>query len=177
MSIALPDYSAPLKNVAVEVLDTLSASIHWMRIPTDETQREIVIRRWAGGIADAKLTDEAVRKAVAHYLNKRWAKDPVPEPRDVFSVSDEQLEGWGESPQERHSMRMIRRYLTIAHNWRGHMDIPAGGITDEHGCEVFGRDMLTWQGTGMGENPPENLPELLEAMGEPELANINRNHN
>ena len=161
MSIALPDYSAHLRNVAVEVLDTLSASIHWMRIPTDEKQREIMIRRWAGGIADAKLTDEAVRKAVAHYLNKRWAKDPIPEPRDVFSVSDEQLTEWGESPQERHSMRLVRRYLTIAHNWDGLPD-----------CE------RSWGGTGLDEeHRPDNLPELLEAMGEPELAHINRNHN
>ena len=174
-NIALTAYPNHVKAIAVAVLDTLSASINWMKIPPNEKQREIMIRRWAGGIQESRLSDDGVRKAVVAYLNSRWAKDPNPEPNDVFGVSDEKLDEYN-GGNNGSQMRMIRRYLTIAHNWRGHMNIPAGGITDEHGCEVFGRDMLTWQGTGMGESPPENLPELLEEMGEPELANINRNH-
>lgn len=174
-NIALPDYPQPVKAIALEVLEVLTTSINWMNMPKDAKQREIMIRRWAGGIAESNLSDDGVRKAVLAYLNNRWAKDPNPEPNDVFGVSDEKLDEYngGNSSSQ---MRMIRRYLTIANNWRGHMTIPAGGITDEHGGEVFGRDMLTWQGTGMGETPPDNLPEILEAMGHTELANINRQY-
>lgn len=181
-NIALPDYSDHVRELAKETLNVLVTSIHWMKAPDSPTAREILIRRWAGGIANSRLSDDAVRKAVAHYLNNRWAKDPVPEPRDVFTVSDELVQEWmgEEAALGASQMRAVRKYLTIARNWRGHWDLPVGGewgTADFNGHEYFygGRENAAWEGAGMDiEIKPDNLASILDQLGEKQLADINR---
>lgn len=181
-NIALPDYPDHVRELAKETLNVLVTSIHWMKAPESPTAREILIRRWAGGIANSRLSDAAVRKAVAHYLNNRWAKDPVPEPRDVFAVSDEQVQEWmgEEAALEVSQMRAVREYLTIARNWRSCWELPVGGVREVadfngHEYHYMGRENAAWGPSGMGvELKPDNLPDLLEQLGEKQLADINR---
>ena len=46
-NIAIPDQPDSYKHIAIEVLETLDACIHWFRIPAKPEPREAVVRRWA----------------------------------------------------------------------------------------------------------------------------------
>lgn len=171
-NIAIPDQPDSYKQLAEEVLETLNACIHWFRIPTNPQHREAMVRRWASAIRDMNLTRELAHKATQRYLDKRWAKDPIPEPRDVFTIPDKTLQEWGGHDK---TTVAIRRYLTVANNWgwqeykKNPQPVPEGphftalpeGFNWKHGTD--GNTPLT-----------EHIISTLRAIGEPELADLNQ---
>ena len=171
-NIAIPDQPDSYKQLAVEVLETLNACIHWFRIPTNPQHREAVVRRWASAIKDANFTRELAHKATQRYLDKRWAKDPIPEPRDVFTVPDKTLEEWGGHDK---ATVHLRRYLTVANNWgwqeykKNPQPVPEG----PHRIAL--PDAFTWKHASDGAVPlTEEIINTLRAIGEPELAALNQ---
>lgn len=171
-NIAIPDQPDSYKQLAEEVLETLNACIHWFRIPTNPQQREIVVRRWASAIRDANLTRELAHKATQRYLDKRWAKDPIPEPRDVFTIPDKTLQEWGGHDK---TTVQIRRYLTVANNWgwQEYKKNPQPQPEGDHSTAL--PDAYTWKYASDGTVPlTEHIISTLRAIGEPELADLNQ---
>ena len=172
-NIAIPDQPDSYKQLAEEVLETLNACIHWFRIPTNPQHREAMVRRWASAIRDMNLTRELAHKATQRYLDKRWAKDPIPEPRDVFTVPDKTLEEWGGHDK---TTAHLRRYLTVANNWgwQEYKKNPQPQLGDwprEPGLP----EMFTWKHASDGNTPlTEEIINTLRAIGEPELADLNQ---
>ena len=171
-NIAIPDQPDSYKHIAIEVLETLNACIHWFRIPSKPEHREAVVRRWASAIKDANFTRELAHKATQRYLDKRWAKDPIPEPRDVFTVPDKTLEEWGGHDK---ATVHLRRYLTVANNWgwqeykKNPQPVPEG----PHFTAL--PDAFTWKYASDGTVPlTEHIISTLRAIGEPELADLNQ---
>lgn len=171
-NIAIPDQPDSYKHTAEEVLETLNACIHWFRIPTNPQQREIVVRRWASAIRDANLTRELAHKATQRYLDKRWAKDPIPEPRDVFTIPDKTLEEWGGHDK---ATVHLRRYLTVVNNWGWQEYKKNPQPRPEEGHSSALPDTYTWKFASDGTAPlTEHIVSTLRAIGEPELADLNQ---
>lgn len=170
-NIAIPDQPDSYKQLAEEVLETLNACIHWFRIPTNPQHREAMVRRWASAIRDMNLNRELAHKATQRYLDKRWARDPIPEPRDVFTISDATLKEWGVLDN---NARSLRRYLTITKNWgwqEAKKHLPS---------LPFGKDVTraferyTWPSAAHEEGKlTQEICDTLRAIGEPELADLN----
>lgn len=171
-NIAIPDQPDSYKHIAIEVLETLNACIHWFRIPSKPEHREAVVRRWASAIKDANFTRELAHKATQRYLDKRWAKDPIPEPRDVFTVPDKTLEEWGGHDK---ATVHLRRYLTVANNW-GWQEYKKNPQPVPEGPHFTARpDAFTWKFASDGTVPlTEEIINTLRAIGEPELADLNQ---
>ena len=171
-NIAIPDQPDSYKHIAEEVLETLNACIHWFRIPSKPEHREAMVRRWASAIRDMNLTRELAHKATQRYLDKRWAKDPIPEPRDVFTIPDKTLEEWGGHDK---ATVHLRRYLTVANNrgWQEYKKNPQPRPRDGHTSAL--PDAFTWKYCTGGTVPlTEEIINTLRAIGEPELAALNQ---
>ena len=171
-NIAIPDQPDSYKQLAEEVLETLNACIHWFRIPANPQHREAMVRRWASAIRDTNFTRELAHKATQRYLDKRWAKDPIPEPRDVFTVPDKTLEEWGGHDK---ATVHLRRYLTVVNNW-GWQEYRKNPQPVPEGPHFTARpDAYTWKYASDGTVPlTEDIISTLRAIGEPELADLNQ---
>lgn len=173
-NIAIQDQPATYKQIAEEILETLNVCIHWFRIPTDPQQREITVRRWASAIRDANLTRDLAHKATQRYINRRWAKDPIPEPRDVFTIPEKTLEEWG---GRNDNAVHLRRYLTIVNNWgwQKYKENPQPRPAQGHSFAL--PDGYAWKyATGSPTPLTEEIIEMLRAIGEPELADLNEQY-
>lgn len=179
MKIMIPDSPQSVKELADSVLATLSASIHWFKIPNDPYGQEVQRRQWALAIRGVGLSEEGVGLAVGHYLSQRWAKDPVPEPRDVFDVPVALLDQWrGGQAGAHHRIKEIKCYLRIVENWRG--SDKDTWAHHPHG-HYFMRDNTKYEYPGtswasvMGTPQPDALVPYLNSIGLSELATINEN--
>ena len=171
-NIAIPDQPDSYKQLAEEVIETLNACIHWFRIPAKPEHREAMVRRWASAIRDVNFTRELAHKATQRYLDKRWAKDPIPEPRDVFTVPDKTLEEWGGHDK---ATVHLRRYLTVANNWGWQEYKKNPQPRPEEGHTSALPDAFTWKYASDGTVPlTEEIINALRAIGEPELADLNQ---
>ena len=171
-NIAIPDQPDSYKQLAEEVLETLNACIHWFRIPTNPQHREAMVRRWASAIRDVNFTRELAHKATQRYLDKRWAKDPIPEPRDVFTIPDKTLEEWGGHDK---ATAHLRRYLTVVNNW-GWQEYKKNPQPVPEGPHFTARpDAYTWKYASDGTVPlTDDIISTLRAIGEPGLADLNQ---
>lgn len=171
-NIAIPDQPDSYKQIAEEVLETLNVCIHWFRIPTNPQHREAMVRRWASAIRDANFTRELAQKATQRYLGKRWAKDPIPEPRDVFTVPEKTLEEWA---GRNNATTQLFRYLTVVNNW-GWQEYKKNPQPRPHEWHTTGLpDAYTWKYATDGRTPlTEEIISTLRAVGEPELADLNQ---
>ena len=131
-----------------------------------------MVRRWASAIRDMNFTRELAHKATQRYLDKRWAKDPIPEPRDVFTIPDKTLEEWGGHDK---ATAHLRRYLTVVNNW-GWQEYKKNPQPVPEGPHFTARpDAYTWKYASDGTAPlTDDIISTLRAIGEPELADLNQ---
>lgn len=134
---------------------TLAATIHWFSVPQDEYAREALLRRWAFAVHSAGLTEQQAGGALNRYLEVRKAKDPIPEPDDIFKhVKHDDLD-----PLQvglAHYIKWIRR---------------AQSLNARPAWLVWGAIQL--EGVN-GDTRPDNLPELLDRLGYPVHSRINQ---
>lgn len=168
MNNFLPEQNETNTRMAEQMLEVLEVNVQWFRIPTQPGKRDLLVRRWAGAIADSGLTEDVIKKALALYLRRRWAKDPTPEPRDILGISSNDLmELMGDGDFKRmETMRKIRRYTTMATNWRGGYKGPFDPRENAHA--------FRWESMNTDTPKPDDLPMLLRAMGFTGLAEINQ---
>ena len=163
MKQIIPDSPQYARDIAQSVMLSLTATVHWFKIPQDDYAREAMHRRWAAAVNASGLTEEQIGAALQRYLQARKASDPVPEPGDIFKhVAD------GDQDEMQVGLRLFLDWIKRAreNDWRA--AAYAWGFAE----------LMTWGAVlipGVREdNRPGNLPEILEAMGFPAEAEINR---
>lgn len=155
MKQIIPDSPQYARDIAQSVMLSLTATVHWFKIPQNDYAREAMHRRWAAAVNASGLTEEQIGVALQRYLQARKASDPVPEPGDIFKhVAD------GDKDEMQVGLRLFLDWIKRA---KANDASPA---------------LMTWGAVlipGVREdNRPGNLPEILEAMGFPVEAEINR---
>ena len=155
MKQIIPDSPQYARDIAQSVMLSLTATVHWFKIPQDDFAREAMHRRWAAAVNASGLTEEQIGAALQRYLQARKASDPVPEPGDIFKhVAD------GDRDEMQVGLRLFLDWIRRAreNDWRA--AAYAWGFANFIGADP--------------ESPPPGLPELLEQLGYPVEAEINR---
>lgn len=155
MKQIIPDSPQYARDIAQSVMLSLSATVHWFKIPQDDYAREAMHRRWAAAVNASGLTEDQIGTALQRYLEARNSKDPVPEPSDIFQFVSE---------EDRDPMQVgLRRFLMWLQRAQALNARPSLLVWGE--VNISGMDQ---------DNPPPGWPELLENLGYPVEAEINR---